>query len=207
MRTSCESVCEEGVRALERLGRPDGALGQYISDEVAKTLNSYREQEKHATAQANLEQDTAMGGYQHRQLFELVQNGADALWVPADGPPLDCESRAERQGRIEIRLADGCLYCADDGAPIDSAGVDALMFSYLSPKRSSGQIGTFGLGFKAVLGITDSPEFFSRAGSFRFSRSWARSQVQRILPHAQTWPVLSLRSRSIPPRVEKQTPS
>ena len=146
---------------------PDGALGQYISDEVAKTLNSYREQEKHATAQANLEQDTAMGGYQHRQLFELVQNGADALWVPADGPPLDCESRAERQGRIEIRLADGCLYCADDGAPIDSAGVDALMFSYLSPKRSSGQIGTFGLGFKAVLGITDSPEFFSRAGSFQ----------------------------------------
>ena len=171
---------------------PDGALGQYISDEVAKTLNSYREQEKHATAQANLEQDTAMGGYQHRQLFELVQNGADALWVPADGRPLDCESRAAGQGRIEIRLIDGCLYCADDGAPIDSAGVDALMFSYLSPKRSSGQIGTFGLGFKAVLGITDSPEFFSRAGSFRFSRSRARSQVQRILPHAETWPVLSL---------------
>ena len=27
---------------------PDGALGEYISEEVA-TLNSYREQEKHAT--------------------------------------------------------------------------------------------------------------------------------------------------------------
>ena len=171
---------------------PDGALGQYVSEEVAKTLNSYCEQEKHAAAQANLEQDTAMGGYQHRQLFELVQNGADALWVPSDGPPLDCESRALGRGRIEIRLIDGCLYCADDGAPIDSAGVDALMFSYLSPKRSSGQIGTFGLGFKAVLGITDSPEFFSRAGSFRFSRSWARSEVQRILPRAEAWPVLSL---------------
>ncbi|MDE0653890.1 MAG: DEAD/DEAH box helicase [bacterium] len=81
--------------------------------------------------------------------------------------------------------------------------MDALMFSHLSPKRNSGQIGTFGLGFKAVLGLTDSPEFFSRAGSFRFSRSWARSQVQRILPHAETWPVLSL-PQSIDPIASRE---
>ena len=183
---------------------PDDTLGRYISAESIKTLDSYREQEKHATAQANLEQDAAMGGYQHRQLFELVQNGADALWGSADELPLDCESRAAGWRRIEIRLTDSCLYCADDGAPIDSDGVDALMFSHLSPKRSTGQIGTFGLGFKAVLGISDSPEFFSRAGSFRFDRSSARELVQRILPDAKSWPVLSL-PQPIHPTVSRET--
>ncbi len=59
---------------------PDGDLAGFVSEESRKTLNSYREQPKLIDEHANLEQNTARGGYQHRQLFELIQNSADALW-------------------------------------------------------------------------------------------------------------------------------
>ena len=34
----------------------------------------------------------------------------------------------------------------------------ALMFSHLSSKRGTTEIGRFGLGFKSVLGVTDTPD-------------------------------------------------
>ena len=42
------------------------------------------------------------------------------------------------------------------------------MLAHTSSKRDTGEIGRFGMGFKSVLGITDTPEFFSRSGSIRF---------------------------------------
>ena len=72
------------------------------------------------------------------------------------------------RGRIDIRLTDDYLYCADSGSPLDEDGVTALMFSNLSSKRGLNLIGRFGLGFKSVLGVTDAPEFFSRSVSLRF---------------------------------------
>ena len=56
--------------------KSDGELGLYIAEESAKTLNSYREQPKRVAEDANIEDDTAGGGYAHRQLFELIQNSA-----------------------------------------------------------------------------------------------------------------------------------
>ena len=52
------------------------------------------------------------------------------------------------------------------------------MFSHLSPKRGTAEIGRFGLGFKSVLGVTNAPEFFSRSGSFRFDRAKAASLIR-----------------------------
>ena len=66
------------------------------------------------------------------------------------------------------------------------------MFSHMSPKRGTSQIGTFGLGFKAVLGVSDSPEFFSRSGSFRFDRARSQERVRAIRPNAENCPVLRL---------------
>ena len=159
---------------------PDGELGTHIAEEAKKTLNAYREQPHLVNEHANFEEDTARGGYAHRQLFELVQNGADAL---ADKPG---------GGRIELRLTEDSLYCADNGEPIDRAGVTALMFSHLSPKRGSSEIGRFGLGFKSVLGVTHSPEFFSRSGSFRFDRERSRQIVGQVVHGAERYPVLRL---------------
>ena len=158
---------------------PDGPLGRYINGESQKTLEAYRSQSNLIAEHANLEEDTARGGYAHRQLFELVQNSADSL-------------AGLGSGRIQIRLTPTHLYCADQGRPIDSSGVTALMFSHLSSKRGTTEIGRFGLGFKSVLGVTDTPEFFSQSGSFRFDRAKARELIRPVAPASERYPALRL---------------
>ena len=158
---------------------PTGYIGAYIAQETRKTLDAYRSQPNLVTEHANHEEDTARGGYARRQLFELIQNGADAL-------------SGSGGGRIWIGLTKNYLYCADEGQPIDQDGVRALMFAYLSPKRGTDEIGRFGMGFKSVLGVTDTPEFFSRSGSFRFDRTKAAEKVRPIAPDAERYPILRL---------------
>ena len=157
----------------------DGVIGAYIFAESEKTLAAYRSQPNLILEHANQEEDTARGGYATRQLFELIQNGADAL-------------SGSSGGRIWLMLTPMYLYCADEGQPIDQAGVRALMFSHLSPKRGTSEIGRFGLGFKSVLGVTDRPEFFSRSGSFRFDRERSLEIIRLVVPDIERYPVLRL---------------
>lgn len=158
---------------------PNGPIGTYISEEIKKTLEAYRHQPNFLLENANLEEDTARGGYAHRQLFELVQNSADAL-------------AGSNGGRVCIRLTSKYLYCADEGKPIDEAGARALMFSHLSSKRGTAEIGRFGLGFKSVIGVTDCPEFFSRSGSFRFDRHASINLIRSVVPSSERYPILRL---------------
>ena len=168
-------------------GGPNGPLGRFVAEETARTLNAYREQPHLVTEHANQEHDTAHGGYAHRQLYELVQNSADALSHPGTGQS------------ILIRLTEQFLYCADDGKPIDEDGVKGLMFAHMSSKRGTSEIGRFGMGFKSVLGVTDRPEFFSRSGSIRFDRNRAAERIGRVVPGA--YPALRL-PESIDPNDE-----
>ena len=196
----------EAVVPLDDWAGPDGELRRYIVEESRRTLDSYRAQPNLIAEHANVEQDTAHGGYQHRQLFELVSNSADALWSVA-GDGVTCGSTVEgNHGRIEVRLIQDFLYCADNGRTIDSAGVRALMFSHLSPRRGTSQIGTFGLGFKAVLGVSDSPEFFSHSGSFRFDREHSRERIRGVVPNADRYPVLRLPEPIDPAERREQDP-
>ena len=158
---------------------PEERLGAFIVEEARKNLSAYREQHRRVDEDANTEEDIAGGGYAHRQLFELVQNSADAVSDAPDGTS------------VLIRLTERFLYCADDGSPINEDGVVALMFSRLSPKRGTDQIGRFGLGFKSVLKVTDAPEFFSRSGSFRFDRKHTADRIAEVAP-AERYPVLRL---------------
>ena len=158
---------------------PDGSIGAYVREESKKTLDSYYRQPNNLREDANQEEDITRGGYANRQLFELVQNSADAL----------AQSRGEY---IWIRLTPTHLYCADNGQPIDENGARALLFSHLSSKRGTSEIGRFGLGFKSVLGVTDTPEFFSRSGSFRFDRVRAAELLSPIAPDIEHYPVLRL---------------
>ena len=160
-------------------GSPTGPIGTYISKRTKRMLDAYRADPDLVAEHANQEEDTARGGYARRQLFELVQNSADAL-------------AGSGGGRIWIGLTQEYLYCADEGQPIDQDGVRALMHAYLSPKRGSDEIGRFGLGFKSVLGVSDRPEFFSRSGSFRFDPKAARELLQSVAPDAEHFPVLRL---------------
>ena len=167
---------------------PTGKIGKFIVQVANQTVESYRAQPRRIVEDANLEHDTAHGGYAHRQLFELVQNSADAL--------LDA-----RHGKsILIRLTDEFLYCADDGSPVNERGVEALMFSRMSSKGGTAAIGRYGLGFKSVLAVTDSPEFYSRPGSFRFNKAHAIERIAQIAK-AERYPVLRL-PEPIDPRNE-----
>ena len=166
-------------RSMSDWSDTDGAIGAYILAESEKTLAAYRSQPNLVLEHANHEEDTARGGYATRQLFELIQNGADAL-------------SGSLGGRIWLRLTHTHLYCADEGQSIDQDGVRALMFSHLSPKRGTSEIGRFGLGFKSVLGVTDRPEFFSRSGSFRFDREKSSQVIQSVASNVDRYPVLRL---------------
>ena len=157
----------------------NGAIGSYIHDESAKTLESYRAQPALITEHANQEHDLARGGYANRQILELTQNAADQI-------------SSTKDGTIQLHLTQDYFYCADDGEQIDEEGARALLFSHLSPKRGTARIGRFGLGFKSVLGVTDAPEFLSRSGSFRWNREQAERQLRDIAPDLQSYPTLRI---------------
>ena len=160
----------------------DGALAQFVAAEARRTLDAYRSQPNLVTEHANHEHDAARGGYAHRQLYELAQNSADALTHEGAGQS------------VLIRLTDQYLYCADDGKPLDEAGVKALMFAHMSSKRGTAEIGRFGMGFKSVLGVTDAPEFFSRSGAVRFDRTLAAERISAVAC-ANRYPALRLPER------------
>ena len=158
---------------------PKNLLCDFIVAVTEQTVQGYRAQPRWVTEHANHEHDIVHGGYAHRQLFELVQNSADALAKAPDGKG------------ILVRLTEDYVYCADDGEAIDEPGIQALMFSHMSNKRNTSEIGRFGLGFKSVLGVTDAPEFYSRTGSFRFDKRHAAERIARVA-QAERYPVLRL---------------
>ncbi|MGH3793743.1 MAG: sacsin N-terminal ATP-binding-like domain-containing protein [Pseudonocardiaceae bacterium] len=107
---------------------------------------------------ANTESDLALVGYADRLLVELAQNAADAA------------QRAAAPGHLRVTVEAGELRAANTGAPLDSGGVAALAALRASAKRGArGSVGRFGVGFAAVLGVTDAPRVVSTSGGVRFS--------------------------------------
>ncbi|MFC8867744.1 sacsin N-terminal ATP-binding-like domain-containing protein [Streptomyces sp. NPDC057148] len=113
---------------------------------------------------ANAEEDLVLGGYRDRLVVELAQNAADAA------------ARAGVPGRLRLTLRDGVLVAANTGAPLDAAGVESLSTLRASAKRDAGQgaVGRFGVGFAAVLAVTDEPAVVGRHGGVRWSLAEAR---------------------------------
>lgn len=125
---------------------------------------------------ANAEEDLALGGYRDRLVVELAQNAADAA------------ARAGVPGRLRLTLRDDSatreqsggpvLIAANTGAPLAPEGVEALATLRASAKRDeSSTVGRFGVGFAAVLAVTDEPTLLSRTGGVRFSREDTRTLV------------------------------
>ncbi len=147
-----------------------------------RALAAYVENPTLLHEHVSIERATAQGGYERRQLFELIQNGADALLESPD---------QNIGGRIEVVLTDQALYCANEGEPVDSAGLTALLHSHLSHKRGF-EIGRFGLGFKSVLAVTDRPLVISRSVSFEFDPNRSMRRIQNAVRDAEVFPVLRL---------------
>ncbi|SEG31948.1 hypothetical protein SAMN05216223_104339 [Actinacidiphila yanglinensis] len=170
-----------GVIRTTPEGRPDpfrtGSLRQAVLTAWSASAARFRED-------ANAEEDLALGGHRDRLIVELAQNAADAA------------TRAGVPGRLRLTLhdadpgaADGtgssfaCLAAANTGAPLDPAAVESLSTLRASAKRddtAEAVVGRFGIGFAAVLAVTDEPAVLSRAGGVRWSLGEARALTAEL---------------------------
>ncbi|MFE1840281.1 sacsin N-terminal ATP-binding-like domain-containing protein [Streptomyces sviceus] len=123
---------------------------------------------------ANAEEDLVLGGYRDRLVVELAQNAADAA------------ARAGVPGRLRLTLREGVLFAANTGAPLDAAGVESLSTLRASAKRDNadGSVGRFGVGFAAVLAVTDEPAVVGRHGGVRWSLAEARDHAAETARHS-----------------------
>ncbi|RCG31638.1 ATP-dependent helicase [Sphaerisporangium album] len=156
----------------------DSPVAQVVLAQSEACLNSYVANTDLVEEHANIETSVREGGYGTRQLFELIQNGADEL-------------RSTPDGLIHVVLTAETLYCANRGNPVRPEGARTILASHLSRKRGA-EIGRFGVGFKSVLSVSDQPQFFSRTGSFGWSASRARDQILERIPVSGPTPVLRI---------------
>ncbi len=91
-------------------------------------------------------------------------------------------------GRLRLTLRDGVLVAANTGAPLDAAGVESLSTLRASAKRDTevtqGAVGRFGVGFAAVLAVTDEPAIVGRHGGVRWSLAEARELAADVARHS-----------------------
>ena len=119
---------------------------------------------------ANAEEELVLGGYRDRVVIELAQNAADAA------------TRAGAPGRLllSLRAEPPVLLAANTGAPLDPAGLESLCTLRASAKRDGVAVGRFGVGFAAVLSVTDTPALLTRDGGVAFSAAATRALVGRV---------------------------
>jgi hypothetical protein len=126
---------------------------------------------------ANAEEDLYLGGYRDRLLVELAQNAADA--AQAAGAP----------GHLRVDIVDNELRVANTGRPLDTDGVASLASLRASAKNDG--VGQFGLGFAAVLTVSDEPRVISRTGGVAFSARRTRETLDttaRVPVLRLVWP-------------------
>nr|WP_106185966.1 hypothetical protein [Umezawaea tangerina] len=114
---------------------------------------------------ANAEEDLRLGGYRDRLLVELAQNASDAA--------------GDELGTLRLSVVDGELRAANTGVPLDAAGVTALA-SLRASTKNGGTIGQFGVGFAAVLAVTDEPRVVSTTGAVAFSAERTRAATPEL---------------------------
>jgi hypothetical protein len=174
--TKGRTLTRAGVIRTAPEGHPDpfrtAALRQAVLTAWSSSAARFRED-------ANAEEDLALGGYRDRLVIELAQNAADAA------------VRAGVPGRLRLTLheaepagdgAPAVLAAANTGAPLDATAVESLSTLRASAKRDEGPsaVGRFGVGFSAVLAVTDEPAVVSRTGGVRWSLAEARDLATHI---------------------------
>ncbi|HZG94674.1 MAG TPA: hypothetical protein VEZ46_08180, partial [Mycobacteriales bacterium] len=91
----------------------------------------------------------------------------------------DAAAAAGVPARLLLVATDAALYAANTGAPLAAAGVEALSHLRASTK-SAVAVGRFGVGFKAVLAVTDEPAVMSRGGGVRWSLAESAAIVRAV---------------------------
>lgn len=129
------------------------------------------------------EADLVVGGYRDRLLTELAQNAHDAALRAGTAGRLTVDVRPDDAGGA-------VLHVGNTGAPLDRAGVAALASLRASGKAGTGSVGRYGVGFTAVLTVSDAPQVRSTSGSVGFSA--ARTRAALGVAAATAVPVLRL---------------
>ncbi|WP_030521867.1 sacsin N-terminal ATP-binding-like domain-containing protein [Nocardia rhamnosiphila] len=158
----------------------DSGLASEVGAQFRRAIESYEANSNLITEHANHEEIIRVGGYANRTLLELVQNAADAM-----------SGDHTVTGRVEIILDpdNRTLYCANAGRPFSKNGLVAIAHAHLSGKRGD-EIGRFGLGFKSVLAVTETPQVFSRSVSFEFNSPEAKNAIAGVGGQVKRYPVL-----------------
>ncbi|WP_084611559.1 sacsin N-terminal ATP-binding-like domain-containing protein [Tomitella biformata] len=129
------------------------------------TLDSWRASPTRLREDAATEADLRHGGYRDRVLTELAQNAADAASAAGIVGALAVWLTAADSGAQQLHIS-------NTGAPLDSAGVEALCALRASSK--TGGVGRFGVGFTSVSMISEDIDLRSTSGAVRFSGARTR---------------------------------
>ena len=153
--------------------RPDRADPFDTAALRARVLDAWSASPARFREDANAEDDLVRGSYRDRVVVELAQNAADAA------------ARAGEPGRLLLRLTVHELVASNTGAPLDAAGAESLSTLRASAKRhpttpDRAPTGRFGVGFAAVLAVTDEPRLASTTGALRWSTTAARDAVVAV---------------------------
>lgn len=138
-------------------------LADVVAEQTDRCLEVYEKDPSRIEQDANNELRISSGGYNDRQLEELIQNAVDAA--------------RSGGGRIEVLLTQRALYVANDGKPFDEAGLLSIMASDISTKDQE-SVGKFGIGFKSVLAVSATPKVLSRSISFGFDSDWSEKMLR-----------------------------
>ncbi|GAB3132218.1 molecular chaperone Hsp90 [Tsukamurella serpentis] len=140
------------------------------------TLTTWRDSPTRAAEDLAAERDLVTVGYRDRLVVELAQNAADAAMIAGADPAGEIAVWAESDG----------VHIANTGAPLSRAGVASLAALRVSPKSAasgpgpgSGPVGRFGVGFAAVLTVTDHVQLRSTGGGIEFSGRRSRADAGR----------------------------
>ena len=124
----------------------------------ARVLDAWRATPARFREDANTEEDFALGGYRDRLFVELLQNASDSAVV------------AGVAGKVLITLDADQLVVANTGLSLTAEGVQSLASMRASAKRDDAvTAGRFGVGFAAVLSVSDEPRVLSKSGGVSFS--------------------------------------
>ncbi len=139
---------------FDQLDDPFGtaAIRRRVLDAWAASPARFRED-------ANAEEDAARGAYRDRLVVELLQNAVDAARVAA----VPCRVLMTLTSGYDPagNWREGILEIANTGARLSAAGVESLSTLRASAKRDTAALGRFGVGFAAVLAVSDTPSIVS----------------------------------------------
>lgn len=135
-------------------------LALRVAAKAEQIRQGYRHDHMRIVTDHAIVSSISQGDYRARQIYELVQNGADAIGAGS--------TEQVDGGKVKIVLTKDGLYCANQGAPFSFEGIEAIAYPIHSAKTGN-EIGRYGQGFRSVLAVTDRLGIYSRTISCHYS--------------------------------------